>query len=457
MGEPFKEIELSSLRRLSGTLQHLVETQLWIKVLIGLFLGIIAGFILGPTVGIVDSQVSATIVSWLALPGTIFIALIQMIVVPLVFASIVRGLTATESSSELKVIGISAGIFFLITTAIATFLGLALTLLIKPGRLVSAGLIKTVTNSDEKITPTLTEVSSFTDLPQIVTSLLPSNPLASMVGGEMVQVIFFAVIVGIALVNLATEKSAPLFDLLGSIQEVCMKIVSWAMLIAPFAVFGLIARLTSSVGVEILKVLSFYVLTVTLGLFLMMVIFLALVFLLAQKNPIEFLKSVKDVVLLSLSTSSSAAVMPLSIKTAEDSIGVKPSIARFLIPLGATVNMNGTALYQGVATIFLAQVFDVQIGTFGLLFVVTMAVAASIGSPATPGTGIIILATILEGVGIPTAGIALIIGVDRILDMMRTSVNVTGDLTACVVIDRLYRTQAITYQQDDYSAFAAPR
>ncbi len=194
---------------------------------------------------------------------------------------------------------------------------------------------------------------------------------------------------------------------------------------------------------------------------MMMLVLLLIVLLVSKKNPIEFIKSIKDVVLLALSTSSSAAVMPLSIKTVEDNLNVKSSFARFIIPLGATVNMNGTALYQVVATIFLAQVFEIQLGTFGLLFIVTMVVTSSIGSPATPGTSIIILATVLEGLGIPTSGLALIIGVDRILDMVRTSVNVTGDLTACVVIDKIYRKEEPTdYIPIEFTApkpFSAPK
>jgi Na+/H+-dicarboxylate symporter len=254
----------------------------------------------------------------------------------------------------------------------------------------------------------------------------------------MLEVILFAIVVGVALVNLAPQKSAPLFDLLGSVQEVCMKVVAWAMRLAPYAVFGLIARLISTVGVDVLGGMVVYVGTVLAGLAVMMGVFVALAALVGRLPPRRFVASVREVVLLAFSTSSSATVMPLSIETAEDKLGVRPSIARFLVPLGATVNMNGTALYQGVATVFLAQVFDIPLGVFGMLLVVVTAVSASIGSPATPGAGIVILAMVLEGVGIPTAGLALILGVDRILDMSRTAVNVTGDLTACVVVDRFF-------------------
>jgi Na+/H+-dicarboxylate symporter len=371
----------------------------------------------------------------------LFLTLVQMIVVPLVFSSVVRGLAAGENVQQLRRLGVAGAVFFVTTTAIATVLGLALGLVVQPGRFLDARLVRSAMAADVVVPSDVPSPPGFAQLPELVIGLLPTNPLASMVGGEMLQVILFAFIVGIALVNLAPEKSAPLFDLLGSIQEVCMTVVSWAMRLAPFAVFGLMARLTSSVGLDVLGGMTVYVLTVLAGLVLMMVALVLLAALAGGMRPARFLASVREVVLLAFSTSSSAVVMPLSIQTAEEKLGVRPSIARFLVPLGATVNMNGTALYQGVATVFLAQVFDVPLSVFGLLLVVVTAVSASIGSPATPGAGIVILAMVLEGAGIPTAGLALILGVDRILDMSRTAINVTGDLTACVVLHRWTREE----------------
>lgn len=427
-----------SLKKLNVHLISLIETQLWLKVLVGLILGILVGFVLGPSVGILDKSTSSTIVSWLALPGTIFLALIQMIVIPLVFASVVRGIAASDSSKDLKKIGIGSSAFFLLSTAIAVIVGLALAYIIKPGKYLKKDIIENVDIIQKSPIDPTANVINFSEIPQTLTSLLPSNPLASIVGGEMLQIVFFAILIGIALVSLDKTKSAPLFELLGSIQELCMKIVSWSMKLAPYAVFGLIARLTSTVGFEVLKVLLVYVITVTLGLLLMIIFYTILVLIIMKIKPTKFLSSIREVSLLALSTSSSAAVMPLSIKTAEEKFNVKQSITKFVIPLGATVNMNGTALYQAVATIFLAQVFDVNIGAFGLLFVIITAITASIGSPATPGTGIVILSIILEGVGIPVAGIALIIGVDRILDMFRTAVNVISDITACIILDKFF-------------------
>jgi len=433
---PLEQINLEPLRRLSGTLERLVETQLWARVLVGMAVGIGVGFALGPSAGLVEPELARPVGNWLALPGQLFLALVQMIVVPLVFSSVVRGLAAGENVEQLRQLGLAGAGFFVVTTAIATALGLVLALLIEPGQFLDASLIRSAMATELRLPSEIPATPGLEQLPQVVIDLLPTNPLASMVGGEMLQVILFAFVMGIALVNLVPEKSAPLFDLLGSIQEVCMKIVGFAMRLAPVAVFGLVARLTSTVGLDVLGGMAVYVLTVLLGLALTMAALLMLAALVGAVSPARFLRSAREVLLLAFSTSSSAAVMPLSIQTAEEKLGVRPSIARFLVPLGATVNMNGTALYQGVATVFLAQVFEVPLGVIGLLLIIVTAVSASIGSPATPGAGIVILATVLEGAGIPTAGIALILGVDRILDMSRTAINVTGDLTACVVLER---------------------
>lgn len=215
-----------------------------------------------------------------------------------------------------------------------------------------------------------------------------------------------------------------------------MTVVQWAMLLAPVAVFGLLAQTTMNTGLGALLGMAVYVATVLGGLLILMLVYLVIVVVVTGRNPWSFLEAIREVQLLAFSTSSSAAVMPLSIKIAEEKLNVRSSISQFLIPLGATVNMNGTALYQGVAAVFLAQVFEVNLSLPSLLLIVVMTVGASIGSPATPGVGIVILSTVLVSVGIPASGIALIIGVDRILDMSRTAINVTGDLTACLVMDR---------------------
>jgi Na+/H+-dicarboxylate symporter len=256
-----------------------------------------------------------------------------------------------------------------------------------------------------------------------------------MVQGQMLQIVIFTLIFGIALVMMRREQARPILDLMASLQEVCMTIVKWAMWLAPWAVFGLLAQITAKVGLDALYGMAIYVITVLVGLLLLFGFYLLLL-LLAREQPLRFLWQVREVLLLACSTSSSAAVLPLSIRTAETQLQVPAPIAQFVIPIGATINMTGTALYQGAATMFLAQVFGIDIGISGILVIILLAVGASIGSPATPGVGIIILALVLDSVGVPTAGIALIVGVDRILDMCRTAINVCGDLVTTVILNR---------------------
>lgn len=215
-----------------------------------------------------------------------------------------------------------------------------------------------------------------------------------------------------------------------------MTVVRWAMWLAPFAVFGLIVQMTSRIGVTLLLGMGVYIATVLLGFVMLFIVYLVLLLIITRRSMTNSLRSMHKTLLLAFSTSSSAAIMPLSIKTAEEKFGVRPSISQLVVPLSAAMNMSGTALYQSVATLFLAQIFGVEIGLSGLLLVVFVAVGVSIGSSGTPGVGLIILSVVLGSIGIPAAAVALIMGVDRILDMSRTALNVAGDLTACILMDR---------------------
>lgn len=420
-------------RHLTG----LVQGRLWMKVLLGMFLGILTGIVIGPGPGWVDADIAHTIGNWLALPGQLFLTLVQMIVIPLVFASVVRGLDASESLDQLKKMGMGVVLYFVLTTTVAIVIGLWITSIIKPGTYIDANLLGSVKQVPQTaIENNATTVPQLSELPEKLITLLPQNPLTSMVEGQMLQVVIFAMIIGMALLMMNRSQAQPMRDLIASLQEVCMTVVGWAMRLAPFAVFGLMAQLTAKIGFDALLGMAVYIATVLLGLLILLVMYLVIVFLVAGDRPLHFLGSVREVMLLAFSTSSSAAVMPLSIKTAQEKLGVNATISQFVIPLGATINMNGTALYQGVAAIFLAQVFGIELGPGAMLLIVVTAVGASIGSPGTPGVGMVILAMVLETVNIPAAGIVLIIGVDRILDMSRTAVNVCGDLVAARVMDR---------------------
>jgi len=438
MNVALKAIEVlypRSLMQHSEHLRRLVETRLWLQVLIGMALGLAVGVLIGPSMGLVPEAAGTNIGNWLALPGQLFLAAIQMIVIPLVFASIIRGLAAGENLAQLKKLGLATVGYFVLTTAVAAALGLWIADLIQPGIAVGE-VMQTAARDAAAAQQSHLGAPAWRELPHQLIAVLPGNPLNSMVKGEMLQVVIFAAVVGVALLSMAPNSAKPMLDVLGSLQEVCMTVVRWAMMLAPYAVFGLMARLTSQVGFDALLGMGLYMVTVLLGLFLLMLLYLVLVFVFARITPLRFVRSMRELLLLAFSTSSSAAVMPLSIRTAEEKFQVRPSISQFVIPLGATINMNGTALYQGVATVFLAQVYGIEISMGGLALVVIMAVGASIGSPATPGVGIVILSMLLSSIGIPAGGVALIMGVDRVLDMCRTAANVSGDIVACSLMDR---------------------
>lgn len=418
------------LRHLSVYLATLVKGRLWLKVLIGLGLGLVVGTLLGPSVGWLAPETGTLIGNWLAFPGQLFLATIQMIVIPLVIASVVRGLAASENLEQLRKMGIRVTMFFVVTTAIAATIGLWVGGLINPGNMMTG-----LTTPPAEAAPATANLPGIDAIPETLIGLLPGNPLDAMVEGQMLQVVIFSIIMGVALVSMSPEKAKPMLDILDSLQQICMTVVRWAMRMAPYAVFGLMAQLTTTLGFRAMLGMASYVATVLLGLAILMLLYLTILKLLAGVPPLKFVKDTRDVLLLAFSTSSSAAVMPLSIRTAEDKLGVRPSISQFVIPLGATINMNGTALYQAVATVFLAQVYGIDLSVGSMALVVAMAVGASIGSPATPGVGIVILAMVLQSVGVPAAGIALIMGVDRILDMCRTAINVTGDLVACQLME----------------------
>lgn len=424
-----------SLKRLSVELYGFIRKKLWAKIIFAMFLGVGVGILMGDSLGIVERDLAITIGDWLAVPGNLFLSLIQMIVIPLVIASIIRGIATTDDIEQLKKVGIRLVIYFLITTTVAITIGLLVALIIQPGNYIDISTANIQDSAQQVENVADAEIGSGS-IPEMVTDLLPENPLSAMVERQMLQVVIFSIIFGIALVVMDREKAGPILDILSSLQDVCMTIVKWAMLLVPYAVFGLLARITIKVGLDAMLGMAVYMGTVLLGLFILLVFYLLIVTIFGKRNPFEFLSNIRDVQLLAFSTSSSAAVMPLSMEVAEDKLNVRESISQFLIPLGATINMDGTALYQGVATVFLAQVYNVNLGLPQLILVIVTAVGASIGSPATPGVGIVILSIVLKSVGIPNSGVALILGVDRILDMSRTALNVTGDLTANVVMNK---------------------
>ncbi|MCR9260360.1 MAG: dicarboxylate/amino acid:cation symporter [Pseudomonadaceae bacterium] len=429
----------SSPRRLVARLDYLLRKRLWAQILAAMVLGVSLGLALAPTGGALVSAATAEMAAaWLALPGRLFLALIQMVVVPLVVSSIVLGIATSGDMAFLKRIGFRIAPYFVSTTCVAVIIGAAIALWIVPGQYVGEGIATTIADAGVGAdVPSLVDVDQTEmSLPEQIIEIIPTNPTHAVLSRSMFQIVLFAIFVAIALVSISPRRAKPLIDLFVALQDVSMKIVSWAMAIAPLAVFGLLAQISIQVGFDAIVGVGAYVGTVMLGLASLLLFYLIVVGLVAGRNPISFLRKIWGVQLLAFSTSSSAAVMPLSMKTAEEELGVSKPISQFIVPLGATVNMDGTALYQVVAAVFLTQVYGIELTLAQLALLSVTTVGASIGSPSTPGVGIVILATVVQGIGVPPEGIALILGVDRILDMTRTAVNVTGDLTACTVMDR---------------------
>jgi len=414
---------------------YLIKKKLWAQVIFALFLGLLFGVFLGPEIGIVEKDTAEVITDWLSIPANLFLKIIQMIIIPLIFASIIRGITSSGSLEQLQKLGLGVSVYFVVTTIIALTIGILLVTAIAPGNFIDSSLIRGSFGFEDIEHVESTEFN-MQDIPQSIIGVIPSNPIASFMSGEMLSIIVFALIVGVSMISLPKQSSQPILDLLESIQKITLKVVSWAMRLAPFAAFGLIAGITSKVGLSALAVLGAYMITVVTGLFVMIVVYVLIIKVFTSRPLLSTFAMMKDAQLLAFSTSSSAAVMPLSIKTAEEKMKVKPKVSQFIIPLGATINMDGTALYQIIAVFFLAQLFSIDLGFTTILLITVTALAASIGAPSAPGTGIIILSTILIAAGIPPVAVVILLGVDRILDMLRTTVNVTGDLTACLFFDK---------------------
>ena len=409
--------------------------KLWLKILAGMTLGVIAGLILSPAgLGVVaDADRAATIGSWLALPGVIFLGMIMMVIVPLVISSIVLGIGSSGDAGFVRRLGLRLVPYFVLTTLAAVLIGIGLVTFFKPGLLVDGQALLAQAPAADPAAG-----RSFEDLtvPQRVANLIPVNFIKAAYNLDLLQIVIAAIVAGFAILALPRETVKPVVDLCNAAQAMTMKVIDWAMAIAPVAVFGLIADVVIRLGPRAFAGLGGYFLTVVAGLVCIFCVYMLIVALVARRSPLQFLRHVRDAQVLAFSTSSSSATMPVTIRVAEENMKARPDVAQFVIPLGAVVNMDGTALYQAVAAIFLCQLAGIELSFAETMLLAVTMVGASIGTPSTPGVGIVVLSTIVTGLGVPPAGIGLILGVDRILDMMRTTVNVTGDLAATAVMDR---------------------
>ena len=434
MTEP-KRIRTRELRK---QLESWIRGRLWAQVIAALILGAMVGAVIGPDTGIVSAQTADLAGRWLALPGGLFLNIIQMVLMPLVAASIVLGLAAGASNPEkLRRLGGKLALFITGTTVFAAVLGALLALWFKPGQSVMTGQmpLPRLRPDPESLADPLTEVVA--TAPDLIARIVPSNPLGAAADSEMLAIVVFSIFVGLAFVASKNQsRLAPLKQLFEAMLEVSMTVVKWAMHLTPFAVFGLTAQLVARMGLSAITTLAAYVGLVLAGLALLLLLYVVLVMVLGRMGPVTFLKAIFPVQLLAFSTSSSAAVMPMSMETARNQLGTPGDTASFIIPLAATMNMAGTALYQAIAVIFVAQVAGVQLSLPEVSLIVLSLVAASIGAPGAPGVSIAILSGMLVNFGIPAEGLVFVIGVDRLLDMSRTVVNVTGDLAACRILSR---------------------
>ncbi len=367
--------------------------------------------------------------------GDIFIRLLNMIAIPLVLASLIVGVASLGDIKKLARIGGKTIGFYIVTTALAISLGLSIASIIKPGERINQ-----ITRDElaqvykNEIAQKLQTEPQFNIKDQIV-NLVPRNIFKSLTDAEMLQIVFFALMSGIAISLISKQKSEPVIKFFEGLSDAMIKLVDIIMKIAPYGVFALISATVAEFGFDILKTLIWYVLTVLLGL--VVHLFFVYGFIVKFFGKIEigsFLKGIRRAQIVAFSTSSSAATLPVNMECCEENLGISKSITSFTLPLGATINMDGTALYQGVAAVFIAQVFGMELNFFDQLMIVLTAVLASIGTAPVPGVGIIMLLIILKTVHIPEIGVALILGVDRILDMCRTVVNVTGDAAVSVAI-----------------------
>ena len=400
--------------------------RLTLQILVGMLLGLVTGLLLG---AIAENNpasqgfISEFLVEGLfKLLGQAFLALLQVLVVPLVLVSLICGTAALEDVRKLGRIGARSLALYLGTTAIAISLALSLAVMIGPGR--GFGL-ETTASFTAQAAPSLVDV---------LIDLFPRNIFGAMAGGNMLQVIAFSILFGLAL-TMAGAAGQRLLGIFNDLNEAIMKLVWIVMRLAPFGVFALIGRTFATQGLEAFAPLLKYFLLVLGVLFLhALVTYPSLLVLLGRLNPRPFLSKMREVQIFAFSTASSNATIPVTLRTTEQHLGVKNSVASFTVPLGATVNMDGTAIMQGVATVFIAQAYGMGLEFTDYLMVVVTATLASIGTAGVPGVGLIMLSMVLTQVGLPVEGIGLIIGVDRLLDMVRTAVNVTGDATvSCIV------------------------
>jgi Na+/H+-dicarboxylate symporter len=379
------------------------------------------------------------VIDWIKPLGTIFINSLKLIAVPLILASLVKGVSDLKNIAQLSSMGGSTIGMYLLTTLTAVTIGLTIVNIIQPGNTLSDETRKELLSayaSDAAAKQSVAVAQQEAGPLQALVDLVPSNIFAAMQdNGNMLQVIFFAIFFGIGLVLIPKKKAKAVKDFFDALNEVILKLIDIIMLAAPYGVFALLAALIAEApSADLFKALGLYTLTVLIGLFAMIVFYVVLVRIFTRKKTGFFLKGISPAQLLAFSTSSSAATLPVTMERVQEHLGVEEDVSSFVLPIGATINMDGTSLYQAVAAVFIAQAFGMDLSLSAQLGIIATATLASIGSAAVPGAGMVMLVIVLAQAGIPEAGLALIFAVDRPLDMCRTAVNVTGDASVSMLV-----------------------
>ena len=372
---------------------------------------------------------------WFKPVGDIFVRLLNMIAVPLVLASLIVGAASLTDLKHVAKIGGKTLGFYALTAVMAITIGLLCVNFIQPGHIMDQGAKDRLLDAYQDDAKSRIEQNVSMNIVEFIVNIVPKNPFKAIADGDFLQIVFFAILTGIFLMQIPKEKSEPVINFFNGISDAMIVLVEKIMIIAPYAVFTLIAATVAEFGFSILKTLMWYSLTVVIGLLILTFVEYPLLLKIFTKIKLkDFLRAQRQVLAVAFSTSSSAATLPITMDVCEKRLGVPNKIASFVLPLGTTVNMDGTALYQAVATVFIAQVFGFELNLTQQLTIVFTAALAAVGTAPVPGVGLLMLIIVLKSVGVPEEGIALIIGVDRFLDMCRTVPNVLADSLACVVI-----------------------
>lgn len=408
----------------------LPRLQLYTKIFIGLLLGVFFGFIAN-WYGFSDF-----VLNYIKPVGSAFIRLICMVVMPLVFASLLVGTTSLSDMKKLGRLGTKTVAYYLCTTILAISIGLFLANTFQPGAGLSEETrTRLIQSADEQGGTQIETAPQKPTIPDILLNIIPSNPVKAFLEGRMLQIIFLALLTGICLNLIPSKQSQPVINLFDSINKLMIQMIHIIMKIAPYGVFALISAAVADFGLGILLILLKYSIVVIAGLILHVVVIYSSAIRIFTKQKIgTFFRGIRPAQLIAFSSASSSATLPVTMECTEKNLGVSGEVCSFVLPLGATINMDGTALYQGVSTVFIAQIYGLSLTPVQQLTVVITAILASIGTSGTPAAGIITLAIILESIGIPLEGIGIIMGVERILDMCRSVVNVTGDASCAVVV-----------------------